>query len=82
MIKGGGLGAVIDASIRSSTLWPRFSISKPEQPMRNAVDLKYCNYIDCIGDDVEQSRRIRLQYLDRIDDVDTALQWLCPLPTL
>jgi hypothetical protein len=50
--------------------------------MRNAVDLKYCNYIDCIGDDVEQSRRIRLQYLDRIDDVDTALQWLCPLPTL
>ena len=78
VVKGGGLGAVIDASIRSSTLWPCFSICRLEQPMRNATDPEYCNYVDGIGEDVEQSKNIRLQYLDQIEDVETALQWLYP----
>lgn len=82
VVKGGGLNAAIDASIRTSSLWPKFSVSKLEQPMRNAADLEYCNYVDGIGEDVEQSQTIQLQYLERVDTIDTALQWLYPQSVL
>lgn len=78
VVRGGGLGAVIDASIRTSSLWPSFILIKLEQPMRNATDLDYCNYVDGIGEDVERSRTIQLQYLQRVDTINAALQWLYP----
>ena len=78
VVRGGGLAAAIDASIRSSTLWPCFALKKLEQPMRNAADLEYCNYVDGIGEDVNQTRTIQLQHLKRIYSVDEALQWLYP----
>ena len=40
VVRGGGLGAAIDTSIRISDLWPRFTLHKLEQPMRNAADLE------------------------------------------
>jgi hypothetical protein len=53
VVRGGGLNAAIDAFVRTSNLWPRFTMSKLEQPMRNATDLEYYNYVDGIGEDVE-----------------------------
>lgn len=82
VVRGGGLGAAIDASIRTSDLWPSFTLHKLEQPMRNAADLEYCNYIDSIGDDVERTYTIQLQYLEQINTVDSALQWLYPRSVL
>lgn len=78
VVRGGGLAAAIDASIRSSTLWPCFTIEKLEQPMRNATDLEYCNYVDGIGEDVDETRVIQLRHLKRVDSVNEALQWLYP----
>jgi len=82
VVRGGGLAAVIDASIRSSALWPCFSLRKLEQPMRNVADLEYCNYVDSIGEDINQTRNIQLQYLKRINSVKEALQWLYPQSVL
>ena len=82
VVRGSGLSAAIDASIRTSALWPRFTLSKLEQPMRNAADLEYCNYVDGIGEDVEHTHTIQLQYLQRIDTINAALQWLYPRPVL
>jgi hypothetical protein len=82
VVKGGGLGAVINASIRTSSLWPSFALSKLEQPMRNATDLEYCNYVDGIGEDIERTYTIQLQYLERINTIDAALQWLYPQSVL
>jgi hypothetical protein len=36
VVKGGGLSAAIDASVRTSHLWPAFQIHRLTQPMRNA----------------------------------------------
>ena len=82
VVRGGGLSAAIDASIRTSSLWPKFSLSKLEQPMRNAADLEYCNYVDGIGEDIEHSHTIQLQYLERVDTIEAALQWLYPQSVL
>lgn len=82
VVRGGGLSAAIDASIQTSSLWPRFTLSKLEQPMRNAADLEYCNYVDGIGEDVEHSYTIQLQYLERVDTINAALQWLYPQSVL
>jgi hypothetical protein len=82
VVRGGGLAAAIDASIRSSTLWLCFTLKKLEQPMRNATDLEYCDYIDGIGEDINQTRTIELQHLKRIDSVNEALQWLYPQSVL
>ena len=46
--------------------------------MRNATDLDYCNYVDGIGEDVERTHTIQFQYLERIDTINAALQWLYP----
>jgi hypothetical protein len=82
VVRGGGLSAAIDASVRTSNLWLKFTVSKLEQPMRNATDLEYCNYVDGIGEDVEQTHTIQLQYLERINAIDAALQWLYPRSVL
>ena len=82
VVRGGGLSAAIDASIQTSSLWPRFALSKLEQPMRNATDLEYCNYVDSIGEDVEHTYTIQLQYLERVDTINAALQWLYPQSVL
>jgi ATP-dependent DNA helicase PIF1 len=44
VVKGGGLSAAIDASIRTSHLWPAFQIHRLTRPMRNAQDLGFCEY--------------------------------------
>ena len=82
VVRGGGLSAAIDASVRTSNLWPKFTVRKLEQPMRNAADLEYCNYVDGIGEDVERSHTIQLQYLERVDTIEAALQWLYPQSVL
>jgi hypothetical protein len=60
VVRGGGLNAAIDASIQTSSLWLKFSLSKLEQLMQNATNLEYYNYIDGIGEDIERSYTIQL----------------------
>jgi hypothetical protein len=60
VVRGGGLSAAINASIHTSSLWLKFVVSKLEQPMQNATNPEYCNYVDGIGKDVERSYTIQL----------------------
>ena len=55
VVKGGGLSAAIDASVRTSHLWPTFQVHCLTQPMRNAQDPEFCEYADSIGENAEGS---------------------------
>ncbi|OBZ77825.1 ATP-dependent DNA helicase PIF1, partial [Grifola frondosa] len=41
---------VIDASIKSSPLWPNFEIHRLSVPIRNAEDPQFADFVDHIGD--------------------------------
>jgi len=41
--------AVFDSSIRSSSLWKHFQILQPTQPIHNAGDSTYADWVDQIG---------------------------------
>lgn len=43
---------IVDASIRSSPLWPHFVIRHLTIPIRNAADAPYAEYVDAIGNGV------------------------------
>jgi hypothetical protein len=60
VVRGGGLSAAINASVQTSNLWLKFTMKKLEQPMQNATNLEYYNYVDGIGEDVKQSYTIQL----------------------
>jgi len=82
VVKGGGLSAAIDASVRTSHLWPAFQIHHLTQPVRNARDPEFCEYADSIGEDAEGSRDITLQHLPKIYDQEEGLSWLYPSEVL
>jgi ATP-dependent DNA helicase PIF1 len=50
VVPGGNRMQAVDASLRSSTLWPLFSIEKLSIPIRNAADPEYAAFVDGIGD--------------------------------
>ena len=78
VVRGGGLAAVIDASVRMSPLWDLFHINRLTRPMRNAADPEFCQYIDDIGEDAMACCLITLQHLPTIPDAQEALAWLYP----
>jgi hypothetical protein len=78
VVKGGGLSAAIDASIRMSHLWPAFQIHHLTQPIRNAQDPEFCEYVDSIGEDTNSLRDVTLRHLPRIYDQENGLSWLYP----
>ena len=78
VVKGGGLSAAIDASVRMSHLWPAFQVHCLTQPMRNAQDPEFCEYADSIGEDAEGCHDIILQHLPRTYNQEDGLSWLYP----
>ena len=49
VIKNGSRAAVFDASIHSSYLWPLFTILPLMQPIRNAMDPEFSDWVDQVG---------------------------------
>lgn len=82
VVKGGSLADVIDASIKSSWLWPSFHVLHLTQPMRNAADLAFSAYVDDIGEDTAQERSIILEMVHTLPSIATAIDWLYPLEVL
>lgn len=66
VVRGGGLVAVVDASVCRSPVWDHFHIGRLTTPMRNADDPEFYLYVDGIGEDVECCRNIVLQHLPSI----------------
>lgn len=50
VIRRGTRAQVVNASIKSSPLWPLFTVRRLTQPIRNAEDLEYADFVDRIGD--------------------------------
>ena len=50
VIPGGGRHAIIEATIKSSPLWPLFQLRELTHPQRDAGDTTYSNFVDHIGD--------------------------------
>ncbi len=50
VIHGGGKSTIVEASIRSSSLWENFELRNLSHPQRDAGDADYSRFIDRIGD--------------------------------
>ena len=50
VVRNGTRQDIVEASIRSSPLWPRIATFRLHQPVRGAEDLPYAAFVDDIGD--------------------------------
>jgi hypothetical protein len=48
VIPGGGRHAIVEATIKSSPLWPMFEVRELTHPQRDAGDTRYSNFVDSI----------------------------------
>ncbi|KIJ55967.1 hypothetical protein M422DRAFT_151019, partial [Sphaerobolus stellatus SS14] len=80
VIRRGSRPQIVDASIRSSFLWPIFNIRRLTVPIRNASDPEFAEYVDSVGDGV--GPEIPLPCLQKVFDVQGAIDFIYPLHVL
>ena len=78
VVPNGGPTASLDASVRSSLLWSHFQILRLHQPVRNAEDPAYSEWVDSIGEDFSNNSPIELPLIDRIQSYDEIAEFLFP----
>lgn len=78
VVRNGGPTASLDASVRSSVLWHSFRILRLHQPIRNAQDATYSEWVDSIGEDYSNSSPIELPLIDRIRSYEEIKEFLFP----
>jgi hypothetical protein len=52
VIRGGSRRKIVDTSIKSSPLWSLFNIYTLIQPIQNAEDIAFSQWVDTIGDGI------------------------------
>lgn len=77
VVKGQGCIPTLLASIKSSRLWPQFSIHSLHQPIRGARDHGYTDFVDRIGEDYVNPRT-SLEILEPIQSLEDAVTFLYP----
>lgn len=77
VVKGQGCTSTLLASIKSSYLWPHFTLYSLQQPIRGAGDPGYTNFVDNIGED-HQNPRTSVEILTRLNSIDDAIAFLYP----
>ena len=78
VVRNGGPTASLDASVRSSPLWDNFQILRLHQPVRNAEDPAYSEWVDSIGEDFSTDSPIELPLIDRIHSYEQIADFLFP----
>jgi ATP-dependent DNA helicase PIF1 len=78
VVKGGGPSAAYLASILSSPLWHLFSITQLNQPIRNATDPDFADFIDTVGESPNLQRIQLHTYLAQIHNIHTLSDLLFP----
>lgn len=81
VVKGAGSAATLDASIRSSPLWHSFQILRLWDPVRNASDPTYADWVDDIGDGVRVGDSVELELINAVTDLETCAEYLFPKTT-
>lgn len=78
VVRNGGPTASLDASVRSSLLWNNFQILRLHEPIRNAQDPGYSEWVDSIGEDFSNDSPIELPLIDRIYSYQEIADFLFP----
>ena len=81
VVKGSGCTPARLVSVKSSTLWPSFSVLSLEAPIRTARDPEYTAFVDHIGEDY-MSSTVSLHLLHRLPSLRECIQFLYPLDIL
>ena len=76
VVRGGSRAQVIDASIRSSSLWSSFTIHRLTTPIRNAQDPEYARFVDTVGDGAEPT--VNLDILQHVEEPDELVDFVYP----
>lgn len=76
VIPGGSRTRVVNASVRSSPLWPSFKIYRLITPLRNAEDPEFAHWVDTIGDGAGPD--INLDMIDRLSSVNDVIAFVFP----
>ena len=69
---------VLDSSIRSSLLWPKFQVFRLHAPIRNAVDPTFSTWVDSIGEDSNGLSTIDVNDLVKSKNIEETKNWLFP----
>ena len=86
VIPGGGRHAIIEATIKSSPLWPLFQVRELTHPQRDAGDARYSNFVDQIGDGrlaesystATSINLVKLEVMAVTTDEDEAINFVFP----
>jgi len=78
VVRNGGPTGSLDASIRSSWLWKHFHLLRLHQPVRNAHDPVYSQWVDTIREDNLTNSPIPLPLIRRIRTYEQIADCLFP----
>jgi len=80
VVRSAGKTETIEPSIVSSPLWPSFTVLRLDQPIRNASDPDYAQWVDDIGQGCVSldETDVPLDMIADIDNVEDAIQFLYP----
>ncbi|GJE90163.1 ATP-dependent DNA helicase PIF1 [Phanerochaete sordida] len=76
VVRHGSRADVVDASIKSSSLWRHFTIFRLTTPIRNAEDPEFAEFVDAIGDGAGPD--VALDMLDRVDTEAGLIDFVFP----
>ena len=76
VIRNGTQAQVVNALIKSSPLWPLFTICRLTHPIRNTEDLKYAAFVNRIGDG--EGPEIVLHLLSITNSVNELINFIYP----
>jgi hypothetical protein len=81
VIPGAGPSEILAASIKSSSLWSKFSILTLTTPMRFGNDRELCSFVDAIGEGWD-TPRISIDIFKTTTSLEDAAEFLYPTETL
>src|SRR6202000_401573 len=76
VIRHGSRAQVVDASIKSSPLFDLFTIYHLTEPIRNAEDLPFANFVDAIGDGA--GPEVSMDILSKVNTASDLIDFVYP----
>jgi ATP-dependent DNA helicase PIF1 len=76
VVRAGSRAETVQASIKSSPLWPLFDIYRLSTPIRNASDIPFARFLDSVGDG--ESNKVSLSNLRVIHSHEHFIRFVYP----
>lgn len=81
VVKGIGCAPALDASLKSSHLWPKFRTFTLDEPVRSATDPDFTAAVDDVGEDWRNSH-VQLDIIQRLYNIEEVIDFLYPVHVL